>query len=1190
MHYFAPPRTWLVTTCLAASFVGTCLRLAAQTEALPTPAATSVVLLEIENSVEVLRAGARVWDPGRTNQVLYPGDQVRIRERSRAVLRLSNLTLMRVGELSTLQIPDPGAGRRVRLHIFRGIYYFFHRDQPGEFQIRTPTVSAVVRGTEFNLEVAGDEKTVLALIDGEVTATNEFGTVELKSGESAVTEAGTRPIKTAAINAVNVIQWCLYYPAVLDLGELFLVADERSILEESLAAYKQGDLLQAVARYPSVRTPTSDAEKVYLAALLLGVGQVGRAEELIESIPASDSRRANEDVSPLLGAGIKELVAAVKFQTVTTHAKPQLATEWLAESYYLQSQIKLEAALGAALKATEKSPDFGFAWARVAELQFSFGRIGEATKALERSLELMPDNAQARALKGFLSVAQNRLSDAISSFDDAIAIDGALGNAWLGRGLCLIQHGKVRRGLDDLQVAATLEPQRALLRSYLAKGFSEAWDNGRATREVELAKRFDPADPTSWLYSALIDQQENRINEGVRDLERSKELNSNRALYRSRLLLDQDRAVRNANLAAVYRDAGMTELSLREASRAVSADYANYSAHLFLANSYEVIRDPRLIDLRFETAAVSEYLIANLLAPAGAGTLSRTISQQEYSRLFERDRLHVLSSTEYFSNGDWIQSGALYGKSGNTGFAVEGAYRSENGQRPDDDLEQLNVSVALKEQLTPKDSFYLQAIYFDSESGDLTRYYDPASANTVMRVTETQDPIVLAGYRHEWSPTLHTVLLASRMVDTYQVNNPLQPVLLLGRNPSNQVVLIAKPSLPTAPLEYSSESEIYSAEAQQIWQIERQSVVLGIRYQTGTFDTESRLGASTPTSMGDETMTLPVQFSTSALQQNPSSGFNRFSAYGYYNWQLFEPVVLSAGLAYDRLHFPENFRTAPLSDRENRNDQVSPKAGLIWTPTTKTTVRGSYTRSLGGVSIDQSFRLEPTEVGGFNQAFRSIIPESVAGANANASFETAAAGVDQRFNSGTDLGLVGELLFSDIDRTIGTFDLATTFPFQISPSGTRQQLDYRERTLYANANQLLSDEWSMGVRYRLSDAKLDSRFREISATVSRGAGVTQEATLHQVNLFVLFNHPAGAFARADALWTHQDNRGYSPDLSGDDFWHFNALIGWRFAQRRAEVAVGVLNIGDQDYRLNPLNLSPEPMRQRTWTVSMKLAF
>ena len=113
----------------------------------------------------------------------------------------------------------------------------------------------------------------------------------------------------------------------------------------------------------------------------------------------------------------------------------------------------------------------------------------------------------------------------------------------------------------------------------------------------------------------MLNQEDNRINDAIRDLEKSQELNDNRSVYRSQLLLDQDRAVRSANLAAMYQDDGMFDVAVREASRAVIYDYANYSAHLFLANSYSQLSDPNLINLRYETPAENEYLLANLLSP-----------------------------------------------------------------------------------------------------------------------------------------------------------------------------------------------------------------------------------------------------------------------------------------------------------------------------------------------------------------------------------------------------------------------------------------------------------------------------------------------------------------------------------------------------------------------------------------------
>jgi tetratricopeptide (TPR) repeat protein len=64
-----------------------------------------------------------------------------------------------------------------------------------------------------------------------------------------------------------------------------------------------------------------------------------------------------------------------------------------------------------------------------------------------------------------------------------------------------------------------------------------AGDDARANNEFELARLLDPKDPTAWLYSALLLEQQNRLNQAVRDLEQSKALNENRRLYRSRLLL-----------------------------------------------------------------------------------------------------------------------------------------------------------------------------------------------------------------------------------------------------------------------------------------------------------------------------------------------------------------------------------------------------------------------------------------------------------------------------------------------------------------------------------------------------------------------------------------------------------------------------------------------------------------------------
>jgi len=93
-----------------------------------------------------------------------------------------------------------------------------------------------------------------------------------------------------------------------------------------------------------------------------------------------------------------------------------------------------------------------------------------------------------------------------------------------------------------------------------------------------------------------------------------------------------------------------------------------------------------------------------------------------------------------------------------------------------------------------------------------------------------------------------------------------------------------------------------------------------------------------------------------------------------------------------------------------------------------------------------------------------------------------------------------------------------------------------------------------------------------------------------LSLFAIYNHPCGFFAEAQSLWYAQNNKGYGSSAPGDDFWQFNAFVGYRFPRRNAEVMLGLLNITDQDYRLNPLNVYNELPRQRTLALRLRLNF
>jgi len=174
---------------------------------------------------------------------------------------------------------------------------------------------------------------------------------------------------------------------------------------------------------------------------------------------------------------------------------------------------------------------------------------------------------------------------------------------------------------------------------------------------------------------------------------------------------------------------------------------------------------------------------------------------------------------------------------------------------------------------------------------------------------------------------------------------------------------------------------------------------------------------------------------------------------------------------------------------------------------------------------------------------------------------------------------------------VGTFDVdVLNNPADAFASSTSEHLDFRERSLLFTANQLIGRDWSFGVRYRISEAELDQRLPAISQDIYAQAANDHRAVMHQLAMNVNFNHPSGFFSQFQSLWTAQSNFGYTPDQPGDDFWQFNILAGWRLWRRHLDVTIGVLNLTDRDYRLNPLNLHGELPRERTLFTALRFNF
>ena len=141
-------------------------------QATPGCAAEEIRVIELQGTMLVSTAPGADWILTQTNQLLRSGYRVRTGPNSRALLRWSDRSVVSVKQRTELEIlPSHDPEAQYGLHLWGGIFSFFHRDQPGRIRVISRGVLAAVRGTEFVMALdTADvvERVTLSVIDGRV--------------------------------------------------------------------------------------------------------------------------------------------------------------------------------------------------------------------------------------------------------------------------------------------------------------------------------------------------------------------------------------------------------------------------------------------------------------------------------------------------------------------------------------------------------------------------------------------------------------------------------------------------------------------------------------------------------------------------------------------------------------------------------------------------------------------------------------------------------------------------------------------------------------------------------------------------------------------------------------------------------------------------------------------------------------
>ncbi|NOT69501.1 MAG: TonB-dependent receptor [Methylophilaceae bacterium] len=1052
--------------------------------------------------------GKGQWQQAQLHDLLCEGSRVRVEPYSRASLTLPNGIILRLDANTVLSLNGMAPNETTLLDLLKGFVHFISRT-PKHLEITSPIANAGPEGTEFAMRVE-DKNASLWVYEGGVRFFNAHGTLSLKPGQSAEALAGQAPKARIDIKPEDAVYWALYYPPLIPYPETSENIDAG--IRNAIQDFRQGRIDDALIRLdafaPEKQSPYFNKVR---GAMRLTIGQIPLAKQDIQAIleknPNDAEALALQSVLALTQNHKQEAYDLAKRAVVSdAHS----ASAYSALSYAEQGRFELDKALEAAEQAVKNAPHDAMALARKAELELAKGLTKESQSTAKQALELDANLERTQTVLGFAYLQSMETNEALQAFENAIKLDSSSPLARQGLGLAKIRKGYLAEGRKDLEIAAILDPNNSLIRSYLGKAYFEEKRNPLAQDQFDLAKERDAKDPTPWFYNAIKKQTENRPVEALQDLQTAIALNDNRAVYRSKQLLDNDMAIRNTSLARIYDDLGFDSRATVEATKSLTIDPSNYSAHRFLSDAY--VRLPRR-----EIAQVSELLQSQLLQPlnmnpiqphlsvkglnAISGTGPAEPSFKDFTNAYQRNDDQFFISGFVGNHRTKGEEAVLSGIHDNISYSLGQYHYDTEGWRKDANVTHNVYDAFLQAAITPDVNVQLELRKRQTEQGDLRLKLDGNFVPNEKRKL-------------------------NQNTGRLGINISLYPEsLLLGsfiyNNRKENVNTESEDDLSKSSQQKADVNKSYGAEIQ-------------FRHTDELFNTI--LGGGTYKVAKDSTTKNRLEIkATEICEENPFPGFfcipfpeaiqdsppdrvaekiwvNTFYIYNTIN--LPSDFHWTMGLSY------EAYEQTPEGKPTNSRQRVNPKLGVQWFATDWLRLRAAYIGTVKRELIaDQT--IEPTQVAGFNQFYddsngrRSILK---------------GVGLDAKFRNNVFAGI------EFTDRTIrGSVNLAD-----------------REDSVRGYLNWSPLPNWSFG---------LEGQFERFDLT---GNGVLLPYLLETTEIPVTIRYfdLSGFFAQLSPRFIWQSKLQNKQEIK-TNFTVVDLSIGYRLPKKRGIVSLEIQNLADE---------------------------
>ena len=1113
-------------------------------------ATQSARIIDTEGLVEFFQPASSRWHTARSGQELHPGDSVRTGTHSRVSLLLADESLIKLKEQSDFSLAEvaPSAGWALlrkgktsppsiqsMFTMRRGGVWFLNKNRAVAIRLKTPMGVVGVRGTELSVQLDGEDEDGalrVATLEGQAHVQNDQGELTVSRGEEAVARPGLAPTKKLLLHPEEAVQWTITIPPLFTPRDLkvahvrstvgwdyvqqdqFVQAvdffatvsdpDPTDFLGKiaaliALQKFKQADrsLEEAQARYPAF-----DVFVLQKAWLDLMTGEIVNANKILMSYTEKHPLNAmGWQLRALTALVLDDQDAMGRAAQTAVKLAPESATSWIIQTYVYQARFRLDLAGEAIQKALALEPENVTALLTWAKLQFGSGLTVDALTTIGKATARDPNNAEVNNLHGFILFSLRKVEEAIVAFEKAAKLDTALSEPHMGLGLSHMRQGDTARALEEITTAVLLDPRRALLRSYWAKMLYQVGRHDKALDVLEMARILDSRDPTPELYRAIILKDLNRPTEAIHAIHQAIALNNNRAVYRSRFLLDGDLAVKNVDLSKLFTQLNLTPWAKNKAAASIRQDYTNASGHLFYAGTL-------LEEEGRSTAANTENLLARLFMPANVNSFN---SFNNYTAFVERPSADVELSVTGGNQHAFQQFHSVTGAIPDADFAYILGYDTSHsdGWRESHVDERRSVVGYAKWDGPEKGSLYLVASQSDVEVGNTSPRYEYDSTSEPRDRSEAQTYRLEAGYHHHFTPGSDLLLHMARRANKGDIT------IYQGMTADDLGAIFAFPDA-TWEGENDNALEIMTrfsqVQAEYIHKLSDHQLILGSSYYYGTERLKWNYGLSNLSVQGvaldDQMIVRPV-----ADQKRSSQAW-----FVQDIWQVAPALVVEADLHFDRMDTGSTTQQTTWVV-----EGFNPRFGVVWTPRTKHTIRAAIFRALSPFASD---RLDPSDIAG--------IPVHRNGSPGSTSEETQ---LVWEYDSGR--GFVSSSLFY-MDRT---------YP-EKQTGGS--MIDWRSvikggEMVY---NRILGEGLGLSSRYRYQDVRYQQ-----DRSVDRGDHLLQSE--------LRWVRPDGFSAGLAETFRHTDFRARTQE--NETLWTTDLDLAYEFPKKLGSLSLEVNNLFDEQF-------------------------